>query len=364
MEPTGQEASRATTPLTEPRPVGILVNPSSGRDVRRIAARASVSTLETKRDQVARAVVGAAASGAPKILVVRDLMRIAESAVENLRIHADIEIVSVETRYKPRDTELAAEALRGAGCGAVVVFGGDGTNRVLAKAWSDACIVPVSTGTNNVFPITIEAGVAGAAAGLVASGRVTALEVAPRAKVVRVELCGEKDDIALVDAVLLAGDSVGNLMPYDAERIRSAVLARAEPASVGISPLGGLLLPSGFDDDFGVAVTCAGDEQADGRSILVPISPGLYRSVRVTGARRLELGESISFEGPGVLAFDGDRERNLAAGQTARLSVVRNGPHVIDVAKTLRLAAERGLYFDVEHFHDPLSEGGVRFDCC
>ena len=71
-----------TQPLTEPRPVGILVNPSSGRDVRRIAARASVMTIESKRDQVARAVVGAAASGATRILVVRDLLRIADRAVE------------------------------------------------------------------------------------------------------------------------------------------------------------------------------------------------------------------------------------------------------------------------------------------
>ena len=142
-----------TTPGNRPSPVGILVNPSSGRDVRRIAARASVSSLEAKRDQVARAVVGAVASGATKVLVVHDLMRIAESAVENLRIHADIEIVAVETCYKARDTELAAEALRSAGCGAVIVLGGDGTNRVLAKTWSDAPLVPLSTGTN-IYRIT------------------------------------------------------------------------------------------------------------------------------------------------------------------------------------------------------------------
>jgi len=353
-----------TKPDTDPRPVGILVNPSSGRDVRRIAARASVSTLEAKRDQVARAVVGAAASGARKVLVVRDLMRIAESAVENLRIHADIEIVVVETCYQPRDTELAAEALHRAGCGAVVVFGGDGTNRIFTRAWSNAPLVPVSTGTNNVFPMMIEAGVAGAAAGLVASGRVPLLEVAQRAKLVRVQIETEPGDLALVDAVLLADDSVGNLLPYDAGHIRMAVLARAEPAAVGISPLGGLLLPSGADDDFGVAVRCVGGDAPDGRAILVPISPGLYRSVRVVDTRRLELGEPVIVEGPGVLAFDGDRERALAAGQSATLQVVRDGPLVIDVPKTLQLAAELGLYLDIGPFHDPLAEGGASFDCC
>ena len=351
-------------PGGEARPVGVLVNPSSGRDVRRIAARASVSTIEVKRDQVARAVGGAAASGASKIIVVRDLLRIADRAVENLRIHAEIEIVLVETAYKARDTELAAAALREAGCGAVVVFGGDGTNRIIARVWSDAPLLPLSTGTNNVFPIMIEAGVAGAAAGLVASGRVALEEVAPPAKVVRVEIEGEEDDLALVDAVLLADDHVGNLMPFDAERVRCAVLARAEPAAVGISPLGGLLEPSGASDEFGVVVTCVGHDDAPGRSLLVPISPGLYRSIRVTGARRIDLGEAVEVKGPGVLAFDGDRERALAPGQTAHLSVIRNGPRVIDAPQTLRLAAERGLYLDIEQWHDPLADNGVRFDCC
>ncbi len=39
--------------------VGILANPRAGGDVRRLAARASSSTLESKRNQVTRAAVGA-----------------------------------------------------------------------------------------------------------------------------------------------------------------------------------------------------------------------------------------------------------------------------------------------------------------
>ena len=43
--------------------------------------------------------------------------------------------------------------------------------------------------------------------------------------------------------------------------------------------------------------------------------------------------------GPGVLAFDGERERVLKPDQRARLTVQRDGPWVIDVAKTLAQAA-------------------------
>ena len=55
--------------------------------------------------------------------------------------------------------------MREAGCGALVVLGGDGTQRAVAKAWRDAPLVPLSTGTNNVFPLHVEATAAGLAAG-------------------------------------------------------------------------------------------------------------------------------------------------------------------------------------------------------
>ena len=44
-----------------PRPVGLIANLMSGRDVRRLAARASSQTPESKRSQLLRAAVGAAA---------------------------------------------------------------------------------------------------------------------------------------------------------------------------------------------------------------------------------------------------------------------------------------------------------------
>ncbi|MBW1687321.1 MAG: hypothetical protein JRS35_19935 [Deltaproteobacteria bacterium] len=56
----------------QPRPVGVIANPMSGRDCRRMLARASHTTFESKRDQVARAVVGAVASGAKRVMVVRE----------------------------------------------------------------------------------------------------------------------------------------------------------------------------------------------------------------------------------------------------------------------------------------------------
>ena len=284
--------------------MGLLVNPMSGRDVRRLAARASTTTLEIKRDQVARAAVGAVAGGAKRLLITREPFRIAESALENLRLDAEVEILDLEAELQGADSERAALAMQEAGCGSLLVLGGDGTGRRVAKSGCSLPLVALSTGTNNVFPVAWEATSAGMALGLVAAGRVPLAEVSRPAKCVRVELEGHWEDLALIDAVFLADDSLGNLMPFDPERLRALVLARAEPSAVGTSPIGGLLEPCGAGDDFGVGVRC-GQEGPGREPLLAPISPGLFRIVHVSEAACLDLGESVEWEGPGILASTG-----------------------------------------------------------
>jgi hypothetical protein len=63
-----------------------------------------------------------------------------------------------------------------------------------------------------------------------------------------------------------------------------------------------------------------------------------------TSALRIAFGEEVAVTGPGVLAFDGERERVLKPHQRARLTVQRDGPWVIDVAKTLAQAAASGAF--------------------
>jgi hypothetical protein len=340
--------------------VGIIANPASGRDVRRLAARAGTSTVESKRNQVMRAVIGAAAGGAERIVVAKDPLRVSVGAVEGLAVAVEVETIDPGGRYDAGDTRRAALRMRELGCGALVVLGGDGTNRAVAQAWPDAPVVAISTGTNNAFPKMVEATTAGLAAGLVASGDVPLAEVAERAKVVRFGGRGESEDIALIDAVELAGDSVGNLMPFDPERMRTIVLTRADPGGIGVSPVGGLLHPCEQGDDFAVLVRCTGHD-GGGRPLLVAISPGLFRRVHVGEARRLALGESVEIDGDGVLALDGDRERALVPGRPVRLRVVREGPYAIDVARTLAAAARRGLMVDRPGLRDGL---GSLPGCC
>ena len=289
-----------------------------------------------------RAIVGALASGVRDFRYMPDTHGITASAADEFGDEANFVAVETTQTASTLDTIRAAQALQAEGCGAVITLGGDGTNRAFALGWRDATVVPVSTGTNNVFPTMVEATVAGSAAGLVATGQVPRETVARQVKAVHVEIEGERDDLALVDAVLAADRFVGSRAIWGGERLREAVLTRAEPSAVGITSIGGLLEPLTPDEDEALHLKLGPGE--GGVSVLAPIAPGLYEPIAVRMHERLALGETISLKGPGVLAFDGERERVLKPGQAATLRVARDGPWVVDVHAALEYAACTGLY--------------------
>ena len=169
-------------------------------------------------------------------------------------------------------------------------------------------------------------------------------------------------DLALIDALFLQGDRIGNLGPFEPQHMKTLLLTRAEPAAVGMSPLGGLLCPSGIADDFGVRVDfCQHNE--GGRLLRAPVSPGLFRSAHIRAVGKVPLDQAIEIQGPGILAFDGDREINLLAHQSARLTVSRSGPWVIDPAKALALAAKGQVMADLPHWQDAF-DGADMGGCC
>ncbi len=345
----------------------------SGRDVRRVAARASTSTHHEKQQQVTRLVLGAIAQGVERIYLANEPFRINERATENLAERDRITILNFPLSHTARDTETMVKQMWNAGCRVFIVLGGDGTNRIVARSYPDAVILPLSTGTNNVFPRHCEASVAGSAAGLVASGRVAYEKHCMRCKIIHVNV-GSRSDIALIDTVLLKNDLPGSLLPFETADIASILLTRAEPDAVGVSPVGGYLMPCHHEDDFGVGLECGdvsapvaartGESRPDAARpdaarpeairpgvtrpgvtrIHVPISPGLHEEIDIRSCRKVGPGERVTMTGPGILAFDGDRSIELASGETASLEIHRNGPWIIEPGKIMNVAAEDGLF--------------------
>lgn len=319
-----------------PAPIGLIANPASGRDIRRLVANAATSTLNDKVTAVRRVLIGAARCGADRVVVLGDAPRIARRAAEGVELGHLVEELVTPRHHDARDTIAAARAMGEAGCAVVVVHGGDGTNRAAALGWPSIPVIPISTGTNNAFPINVEPTLGGAAAGLLATGAVSLDEVGAPVPVVHLEIEGEGTDVAVVDAVLLAGGLVGSMLLFEPERLAGAVVARASSSSLGMCGLAGLLHPR---DPAPVSI-----EFGAGRDLVVPLAPGAFETVSVARATKLDLGEVVEWTGPGVLAFDGERNRKLADGQRARLRVERDGPIVVDVVEAVALGAERGAF--------------------
>lgn len=202
-------------------------------------------------------------------------------------------------------------------------------------------MLPISTGTNNVFPFMVDPTVAGTAAGLVASGELVIEEVSKQAKVIHVDLPNGVKDLALVDVVLVDDRLTGSRAVVKPDSVKQVLAAIADPASIGLASIAGRSNPVYFNDESAVSVIC--DPTAK-QGVFAPIMPGSVSDVGITDIRKVELGETIELDGPGALAFDGERDFVMGENEVARATVLRNGPKVINPIFAIQTAASNKVF--------------------
>ena len=337
--------------MTESAPgvsVGLIANPSSGHDVRRLVSGASIATNLEKVNVIRRLLAGLGASGVDRVLMMPDVSGLTlgvERLAAKHRLDRDgtwpeLELVRMDVHRTAADTRAATTAMTGAGVGAIVVLGGDGTARALAAVIDDTPVLALSTGTNNAFGVMTDATVAGMAAGLVASGTCAVEEGCGRAKRLEVRV-GDRVELALIDVAVVDGTEVGARAIWEPDALREIVVTVAEPGAIGLSAIAAAVAPCSRSDRQGRHLVCA----PSGRAVRVPLAPGLVRSVGVMDVIPLDLGEPFELRsGSGVLALDGEREMVLRGEGPPIVTLSLGGPVVIDVPTVLRLAAERGWF--------------------
>ena len=176
----------------------------------------------------------------------------------------------------------------------------------------------------------LEATIAGHAAAIAASRSRPISYIAHRSKVLDVVGEGVKDDLALVDIALVEGSFTASRAVWDVSALRELVVTTAEPATIGLSSIAAKVAPVGRRDAGGVHVRFGA-----GQTVRAPIAPGLYQDVDIASASRLSPGAAIELVGPGVLAFDGERDLVLAPDQRVEVTLNATGPWVIDVTTAL-----------------------------
>lgn len=333
-------------------PVGILVNPASGRDVRRLVARASVFQNTEKCNMVYRLLGALGMLGVGQVYMMPDVAGVACHIMHGLT-HGrhgsqeklpEVHFLEMPIEDGPIDTLRAIESMVARGVGAIVVMGGDGTHRLVAKRCGDTPLVTLSTGTNNAFPEIREATVAGLAAGLVATGRVAAEDVCIQSKVLHVVKNGSVEDIALVDLCVTSAGWVGTKALWQVESLRELFVAFAEPDAVGLSSIAGLIRPVCRRVPYGLHLKLV-PPGVGMMTVTAPIAPGLLAPVGIASLQEMGRGEVYTIPvSAGTIALDGEREIEFGEADCLKVWLDTRGPRVIDVFKTMELAVRARVF--------------------
>ncbi|NLJ58403.1 MAG: ATP-NAD kinase [Tissierellia bacterium] len=230
----------------------------------------------------------------------------------------------------------------GASC--IITLGGDGTNRAVAKSCGDIPLIPISTGTNNVFPMMLEGTIAGMAAVVAEKDYKKKYLKVNRCKKLNIYKNNELVDIALIDAVVTNDLFVGARALYDPNSLRELLVTVAKPTCLGMSAIAGSVNPIDEDEPYGLYVEMG---QSGQLKTWVPMAPGMMSSIKLSSYRRINLGEKVKIKSlEGMVALDGEREVSFSKNDKIEIELSPLGPNVIDIHETLKAASEDGFFIE------------------
>jgi predicted polyphosphate/ATP-dependent NAD kinase len=336
--------------------IGVIANPVSARDIRRVVANAGNLQITDRVNIVLRLLQAARAAGVARALLMPDRGGIRALLERHLR-RGDttlprIDWLDMEPTSTVEDTFTATRLLQRAGVAAIVVLGGDGTHRAVVRelhtAGSALPIAGLSTGTNNAFPEMREPTITGLATGLYAAGRIAPDEALLPNKLVEVRIADAdgrtRHDVAIVDAVITHDRSVGARALWKTGSLAAAYLAFCEPEAIGLSSIGALLQPVGRQERGGLAVQLAARPEDALTLLHAPIAPGLVLPVAVAGWQRMAPNEPLPVQQQaGTVALDGERELAFETGQRVAVTLREGAFRTLDVARCMAAAARNGL---------------------
>lgn len=330
--------------------IAIAANPASGRDIRRFVSSATVFNNREKQNIVERIILAAVNMGEHRVVIMPEsyhfATRINEHLVEDFKVIEGGVVSEANMNYNntPKDTMEFASYAETINADVLIVLGGDGTSRMAAKGISNIPLIPISTGTNNVFPEVIEGTVAGITAAAIASGKVDLESCCERCKVVDIYINGEWKDLALVDVVFSDYVYTGAKAIWQREDISRVVVTQCSPASIGFSAILGAKYTITAEDDCGGVAEC-GLGKANTK---VSLAAGTVTPIEIVSHNKICLDKKEVFvmQKNGMLALDGEREITYQAGDEIGICIRKAGPKKVNVRKVLEQAQKNG-FFDI-----------------
>lgn len=314
--------------------VGIIANPRAGKDIRRLVAHGSILDTQEKVYIVRRAILGLESTNIDEVVLFPDPVGIGMKALAGIheRLRLCPRLLEMPVYDEAVDSTRAAAIMNEQGVACVIVIGGDGTNRVVAKGCGSMALVPLSTGTNNAFPRFLESTLAGIAAGHYAVRRLPWEEFTLPTKRLNLYRNGILEDVALVDVAVCNYQFIGARALWEVHRLKELFLTQGQPTNIGMASIGGMLHPIRPQDDGGLHVRFG----ENGRSITAAIAPGLVAPVGVNDYTVIphDTLMPVSFA-PSILALDGEREIQVSTEDRWHIALSWDGPRVLDIEKVM-----------------------------
>ncbi|MBE3175385.1 NAD(+)/NADH kinase [Enterobacter cloacae complex sp. P29RS] len=333
-----------------PQPwIGIIANPVSARDIRRVVGNAGTLPLAERVNLLLRLMAALAACGIAEVRMMPDREGLRALLLREVSQNSDRRLpqlswLPMEVSATVQDSFHAAQQMQQAGAAAIVVLGGDGTHRAVARHCGRVPIVGLSTGTNNAWPELHEPTVLGLALGLYARGSVPAERALVWNKWLDITLTdadgSRRQDIALVDAAVTDERFIGARSLWSGGALSQLFLSFAEPQAVGMSAIGGLLQPIGRLDAGGLLLTFG----PGGCRLQAPLVPGVIGDVAIARWQSIDHGQSHQpLLRQGVIAVDGERELTFGPQQRVTIALREHAFRSLDVTACLRYAAAAQL---------------------
>ena len=352
--------------MSDSRPlVGIVANPVSARDIRRVIANATSLQITDRANIVLRVLACLKSCGVADVLMMPENGGIRRHVQRGLTHSANcgdgqfpnVHYVDMPVTGTVDDTVRAVVAMRERGVSALVVLGGDGTHRAVATACADIPVAGISTGTNNAFPEHREPTVTGLAVGLAVTGQIPPAVAYSANKRLTVAINGDEiREIALVDVAVVSEGYVGARAVWRTETFRELFVTFADPEVIGMSAIAGLLAPLSRTEPGGLLVRLAPVEAAS-VVLRTPIAPGLIRPVGIRDWRRIQPNGPIALETPaGTIALDGERELSFSRQDRVTVTLEEDAFRTVDAGACMHYAARNGLFQEVAATVPDLSE--------
>lgn len=322
--------------------IGLILNPMAGRDIRRLVARASLTSSTDKLQAARRVIAGVENAEAVKVFLIDDWEGMGRA------LQADCgEVVQLlpgdrdNRPGNPARTRVWSKALEDAGVSVLVIIGGDGTQRNAAECSPKIPILAVAGGTNNVACWLGDETVAGYAAAMWTKHQPALAETGHQAKLIHVKSERSAETLALIDVSLIRQRYTGALAVWEAREVMALLLAVADPARPGLSNVGGMVSKIAVDRDQGLFLSL--NDGPSAIRVKAVLAPGLMETFHIGHIQRVALGEPIFWQAQagGTLALDGERTIVLAPGEQACLEIRRDGPWFLHPGRILERLAHK-----------------------